>query len=98
MKSSERQCQSSMISNFVHTRKMKKQTYTNLYTKIRGKMMFRDLAQYQQYCVNPGFTWICGFVTLHEIMGLSSSLSAISLDYQAFTNNVHEFVHENARI
>ena len=60
-------------------------------------MMFRDFVQYQQYCVNAIFSWVCGFVTLNEIMGLSSSLSAISLDYQAFTNNVHGFVHENVR-
>jgi len=76
---------------------MKKQTYTNLYTKMRGKMMFRDFVQYQQYCVNAHFSWVCGFVTLNEIMGLSSSLSAKSLENQAFTHNVHEFVHENAR-
>ena len=29
--------------------------------------------------------------------GSNPSLSAISLDYQAFTNIVHGFVHENAR-
>jgi len=60
-------------------------------------MMFRDFVQYQQYCVNAHFSWVCGFVTLNEIMGLSSSLSAKSLENQAFTHNVHEFVHENAR-
>ena len=37
---------------------------------------------------------VCGFVILREILGLSSSLSAIALDLQALTNNVHEFVHE----
>ena len=33
-------------------------------------------------------------MTLREMVGRASSLSAINLDYQGFTNIVHEYVHE----
>ena len=72
-------------------------TYTNLYTEIWDSMIFRDMVNKCTMNTKPAKMAVCDFVILREILGLSSSLSAISLENQAFTHNVHEFVHENAR-
>lgn len=68
--------------------------YTNLYTEIWDSMIFRDMVNKCTMNTKPAKMAVCGFVILREILGLSSSLSAITLDLQALTNNVHEFVHE----
>lgn len=73
---------------------MEKGMYTNLYTEIWDSMIFRDMVNKCTMNTKPTKMAVCGFVILREILGLSSSLSAIALDLQALTNNVHEFVHE----
>ena len=97
MKSSERRCHALIIFENVHGAKMGKGMYTNLYTEIWDSMIFRNMVNKCTINTKPVKMAVCGFVILREILGLSSSLSAISLENQAFTHNVHEFVHENAR-
>ena len=94
MKSSERRCHALTIFENVHGAKMGKGMYTNLYTEIWDSMIFRDMVNKCTMNTKPTKMAVCGFVILREILGLSSSLSAIALDLQALTNNVHEFVHE----
>lgn len=74
-----------------------KPLYTILYTNLPRKVIFCDTITYHPKIKNPGFTGICDVLIFCEMVGRASSLSAISLDYQAFTNIVHGFVHENAR-
>lgn len=74
-----------------------KSLYTILYTNLPRKVIFCDTITYHPKTKNPGFTGICDVLIFCEMVGRASSPSAISLDYQAFTNIVHGFVHENAR-
>lgn len=94
MKSSERRCHALTIFENVHGAKMEKGMYTNLYTEIWDSMIFRDMVNKCTMNTKPAKMAVCGFVILREILGLSSSPSAIALNLQALTNNVHEFVHE----
>ena len=74
-----------------------KALYTILYTNLPRKVIFCDTITYHPKTKNPGFTVGCDVLIFREMPGRASSLSAISLENQAFTHNVHEFVHENAR-
>lgn len=40
---------------------------------------------------------ICNFMIFSESVGSGACLSAINLDIQGLTENVHEFVHELPR-
>ena len=70
--------------------------YTNLYTEIWDSMIFRDMVNKCTMNMKSAKMAVCGFVILREILGLSSSLSAINLENQGFTQNVHENVHETS--
>ena len=74
-----------------------KPLYTILYTNLSRKVIFCDTITYHHKTKNPCFMRVCDVLIFREMPGRASSLSAISLDYQAFTNIVHGFVHENAR-
>lgn len=61
-------------------------------------MILGDIAHSFPGLVKYGFTLLCDMMIFGEILGLGSSLSAIALENQALTNNVHEFVHETPGI
>ena len=77
MKSSERRCHALTIFENVHGAKMEKGMYTNLYTEIWDSMIFRDMVNKCTMNTKPAKMAVCDFVILREILGLSSSLSAL---------------------
>ena len=67
-----------------------------MYTIFRGKYGIVWHYKTPQQNIKSRFYGIVARIELCKLMGYASSLSAINLGNQGFTQNVHENVHETS--